>query len=385
MSDSVLYKTSIFVHCAGTLVYHDLTNGAYHCDREDVALLRRLSESPATLQTLARAAADVEELELRLRFFLQERLIVPASSDETGDFAPMHVDIETCRQCNARCRYCPQSVAPKSRGVMPLDLFELVLSRLGGTPPEWVALNHYGEPLLDPFFRERVRMLRERRFPLSLYTNGTLLKEATIDFLSEGGLAEVVFNFPSLDPAEWSALMGLPEKSYLRARRAIEYYLTDGTAPPGGVAISVNVNDDGQEQRARDIREHFSAFGDVLVKKEFTNSRAGSIRNEFVRITSRAATTRYAGCERFVNHLHVSWEAKVFLCCQDYEQSVILGHLRQEEIASIMSSPHARQLRAELYGLAPMAAGRLCLDCHMLRRRRFLGPHASGKDDDVSI
>lgn len=373
MSSAVLYRTSIFVHCDGPVVYHDLTNGAYHCDREDAALLRRLSESPATLESLARTEG-VEELESRLRFYLRERLIVPASEDETGDFAPLRADIETCRQCNARCRYCPQSVAPKSRGVMPLDLFELVLSRLDGATPEWVALNHYGEPLLDPFFRERVGMLRERRFPLSLYTNGTLLKEATIDFLSEGGLSEVVFNFPSLDPAEWSALMQLPEKSYRRARRAIEYYLTDGARPPGGVGISVNVNDDGQERRARAVREHFSAFGDVLVKKEYTNSRAGSVLNEFVRISPRAAGLRYGGCERFVNHLHVSWEAKVFLCCQDYEQSVILGDLTREGVASIMSSPRARRLRAELYGLAPMLAGSLCLDCHMLRRRRFPEP-----------
>lgn len=375
MTDAALYKTSIFVHCTDSIIFNDLTHSAYYCDRNDVALLRQLSEEPVSLQSLA-LSADVEALDERLQFYLEERLLVLASQNETGDFMLIRADIETCRQCNARCKYCPQSVSPKSRAVMPLDRFELILSKMGDTPLEWVALNHYGEPLLDPFFRERVRMLRERAMPLGLYTNGTLLKESVIDFLSEGGVEEAVFNFPSIDPTEWSHLMQLPEKSYWRARRAIEYYLTNGAQPASGITISVNIAERSQEERVRRIEEHFSALGKMKVRAEYSNSRAGSIQNELVSISSREPEKRYAGCERFAHHLHVSWEGKVFLCCQDYEQSVVLGDLTTDSISAIMSTPSARQLRAELYGLEPMAAGRLCVNCNKLRRLKF--PVASG-------
>jgi len=370
MTDTVLYKTSVFVHCNQSIVIHDLTNLAFYGDDDDIALLKRLADEPSTLASIL-SLPGIDELKERVDFFLRERLIVPVSHDESGDFMTHRVDIETCRQCNARCKFCPQSVSPKARGVMPLELFALVLSRLEDTKPEWLALNHYGEPLLDPFFRERVELLRERKLLLGLYTNGTLLKESTIDFLALGGVYKVVFNFPSMDPAEWSNLMQLPEKSYWKARRTIEYYLSLDAPVVNGIYISVNVPDENQAARAERITEHFSALGKIGVQMEYSNSRAGSVENEFVHINSRAESRYYAGCERIAHHLHVSWEAKVFLCCQDYDQSVVLGDLTKDSITNIMSSQLARDFRAELYGLAPMRNGRLCLNCNMLRRDRF--------------
>lgn len=370
MSDTALYKTSAFVHCNQSIVIHDLTNVAFYGDDDDIGLIKRLAETPGTLSSIL-SLPGIEELRERVDFFIRERVIVPVSYDESGDFMAHRVDIETCRQCNARCKFCPQSVAPKSRAVMSMELFQLILSRLEGTKPEWVAFNHYGEPLLDPLFRARVSLLRERGFPLGLYTNATLLKESTIDFLAQGGVYKVVFNFPSLEPAEWSNLMQLPEKSYWRARRAIEYYLSSKAPVENGIYLSVNVPDETQEERAKRIEEHFSALGKVDVRMEFSNSRAGSVENEFVQISSRAESRHYAGCERIVQHLHVSWEGKVYLCCQDYDQSVVLGDLTKDSVASIMSSQIARDFRAELYGLTAMKTGRLCLDCNMLRRDRF--------------
>ncbi|MCA1576686.1 MAG: hypothetical protein LC794_04900 [Acidobacteria bacterium] len=165
MSAAIEYKTSIFVHCTKSFIFNDVTNRAFVGDEEDIALLARLADEPHTIQAIA-AFPGIDELDERLEFFLREQLLVPATTDETLSFTPHRVDIETCRQCNARCLFCPQSVAPKSRGVMPMELFSLILSRLEGTTPEWVAFNHYGEPLVDPFFKQRVELLRERNFRL---------------------------------------------------------------------------------------------------------------------------------------------------------------------------------------------------------------------------
>lgn len=370
MSAAIEYKTSVFVHCTKSIIFNDLTNRAFVGDEDDIALLARLAGSPNTLQDIS-SLPDIEELDERLEFFLRENLLVPVSNDETLGFIPHRVDIETCRQCNARCQFCPQSVSPKTRGVMPMDLFSLVLSRLEGTTPEWVAFNHYGEPLVDPFFRQRMELLRERNFPLALFTNGTLLKDAVIDFLAEGGVYKIVFNFPSLEPSEWCQLMQMTEQSYWKARRAIEYSLKTVSNLPQGISISVNGVTDTQATRAEAIREYFSTFGEVKVRTEVSNSRAGAIQNELVQISSHSTWERHGGCDRITRHLHVSSEGKVFLCCQDYDQNVVLGDLTQESISTIMTGPLARQLRAEIFGLAPMQSGRLCLNCHELRQSRF--------------
>lgn len=363
-------KTSVFVFSDGSQLINDLTNRFSACDPEDVDLLRRLSTEPADFETLT-SSNPGPEFRSRLERLIREQMIVPASLDETRGFVPHRVDIETCRQCNARCRFCPQSVSPKSPAVMPLELFEFILSRLGQPSPEWVALNHYGEPLLDPHFRERVRMLRERGLPLNLFTNGTLLKDSTVDFLSEGGLYEVTFNFPSLDPEEWCDLMQMKEKFYWNARRGIERFLSLGGAGGRGASISVNARTANSEERVARLQEHFSSFGRVHMIWEDSNSRASAVENQLVRIDAKSAGRFYGGCERFVAHLHISWEGKVYLCCQDYDQRTVFGDVRESSISSIMTSDSARQLRAEMFGLAPMAAGRPCLNCNKLRTERF--------------
>lgn len=369
MQDLTPLKTSIFVYHTGNIVFNDLTNQGFKCSPDDQQLLAQLSVAPASLAALSADDPD-PRLPERVGRLVAARLLVPAWQDETGQFALLRVDIETCRQCNARCQYCPQSVAPKARGVMTPELFAHVLSSLGATRPEWVALNHYGEPLLDPHFRERVQLLRERQFPLHLFTNGTLLRDSLIEFLSDGGLFGTVFNFPSLDPGEWCGLMQMPEQSYWKARRAIESYLAAGGGQ-SAVSISVNAHTDNQAERAERLAEHFSAFGRVEVFLEDSNSRASSIENSLVRIDNRRDQQNAGGCERIVNHLHVSWEGKVFLCCQDYEQRVVLGDLTRESISSIMSSKLARRLRAEIFGLTPMSPDSLCLNCNKLRSCRF--------------
>jgi radical SAM protein with 4Fe4S-binding SPASM domain len=368
MPDDTLLKTSAFVYYTGSTVCNDLTNLEYGLGPADVEILRRLALSPAGFEAVT--AAD-PSLRPRLQFLVDQRLVVPASLDEAGEFIPHRVDIETCRQCNARCKFCPQSVSPKSRGVMPLELFELALSALGESTPQWVALNHYGEPLLDPFFRERVRMLREKGYPLNLFTNGTLMKDSLVDFLGEGGLYDITFNFPSVEPHEWCQLMQLPERFYWNARRAVERCLTTSTANRRGVTISVNAHTGNQEERAARICDHFSAMGPVRLILEDTNSRTDSVVNELVRIDSHPAGRYYSGCDRVASHLHISWEGKVFLCCQDYEQRFVLGDLRESDIPSIMRSDYARHLRAQILGLAPMRAGLICLTCNKLRTCRF--------------
>jgi MoaA/NifB/PqqE/SkfB family radical SAM enzyme len=371
MASAVEYKTSVFVHSAESIIFNDLTNRTFVGDEDDIALLTELADSPKTLRDIS-SLPHIKRLDERLDFFLRENLLVPVSNDETLDFTLHRVDIETCRQCNARCQFCPQSVSPKSRGVMPLDLFALILKRLEGAAPEWVAFNHYGEPLIDPFFRRRVELLRERNLPLALFTNGILMKDAVIDFLAAGGLYKLVFNFPSLEQSEYCQLMQMSEQSYWKARRAIESSLMTLKNIPHGIVISINGVTDTQTKRAREIKEHFSTFGDVQVRTVFSNSRAGAIQNELVQISSHSAWQRFGGCDRIAAQLHISTEGKVYLCCQDYDQNVVLGDIRQQSISSIMTGPLARQLRAEMFGLAPMENGRLCLNCHALRQTRFL-------------
>lgn len=375
LTDETRYKTSIFTNLSRSRLINDLYNRSYKFDHIDIEILQHCSLTDANLESL-QSFISHPDLESRFQRLINAELLIPAYRDETAAFFPHRIDIETCRHCNARCQYCPQSVSQKTYGVMSLDLFELILSKLAPVAlqsqlkPQWLALNHYNEPLLDPHFKERVKILRERELPLRLFTNAVLLTESLINFLGDGGLYGVIFNFPSLEPAEWCRFMQLPEKQHWQARWGIENFLSQNKIPDKATIVVNGIMED-QVQRAENIKNHFSAFGQVKVECSISHSRAGTFNNDLVKSVEHPAGCNFAGCKRFAGHLHVSWEGKVFLCCQDYDQQVILGDLRNDSLASIMSSSKARQLRAEIFGLAPMSPSRLCLKCPMLRKTRF--------------
>ncbi len=360
-------KKSVFVHRTGNTIVHDIKNTTYQVDDTVLALLETLDGKAAFPQELLLQGGIAEEREQALNFLLQEEMLVVSSTDESRRFYPHKIDLETVRHCNARCVYCPQSVDRKSKAVMEWEVFETVLSRLDGFQPTWVALNHYGEPLLDPYFKERVAELTRRQFLLYFISNATLLTEDIIDCLAGARLYGMALNFPALECKQWCSMMQLPESSFIRARQAIETTIAR-LGERVDIMIVVNSVSPDQEDRVHAIQEHFSKFGKVIIDQRKSCSRAGLVENAHVSSVWRA-DERFAGCDRIVDHVHVSWQGQCFLCCEDYHQQHIFGELLRDDLMTIMTGEPASQWRAELYGLVPMRQETICRSCATLRRR----------------
>lgn len=288
-------------------------------------------------------------------------------------YYPHHVEIETVRHCNAKCIYCPQSFSRMKEGIISPEVFEIVLSRLGPYSPTWVSLTTYGEALLYPSqFKHWVESLARRGLSLFLFTNATLLTDELIEFLKDQKMYGMVFNFPSLDPAEWSQFMQLPQKAYFKARNAIEICVEEFSGKFKEFRILVNGVTNNQNSRIHKIKRHFKRLGNIEVIENKSHSRAGSIDNEYVESMTHFDQETFAGCERMAGnlHLHVSLEGKCFLCCHDYHQKVILGDLLKNDIQEIMQSKEVLRLRAEIFGDVPMRKDLICRSCVKLYRNK---------------
>ena len=87
----------------------------------------------------------------------------------------LFLSLETCTVCNHRCPFCPVSVDPREREVMPQTLFESIVDQTAaiGGKDVVVFLSNYNEPTVDPLFEERCRALFERGMPVSILTNAS--------------------------------------------------------------------------------------------------------------------------------------------------------------------------------------------------------------------
>ncbi len=362
------WRTSHFVFIREDVGYHDLIRKTRDLSQHERTAIQLGIHRPFTFDQLVSICnLSAESAQRILSDLSEEGWIVLDSVDESTSFQIHRVDIETFRQCNARCGYCPQSTNPKPRGVMEIDLFGRIAASISPYQPWSVALNHYGEPLLDPFFRERCDILKSHNLLMLLFTNGTQLDDDLCKFvIDQCQMRAIVFNYPSADPAEWSRFMRIPKAFHRRVTTAIRRIAERVCVP---VVIDVNGITDCHERRTMQIQHFFRSQTNIKVERIRSNDRAGS-HQELVAITKPMLDLKLAGCERILCHMHVRYDGAVYLCCQDYEQRNLLGNIVFQTPAEIMGGAEASLLRSQIFGMVEAPANLICRSCSSLRRRR---------------
>ena len=104
---------------------------------------------------------------------------------------PLGIDIEFNEACNASCVYCPVSINPRRKNKhMSIEDSDVIFKKLEKQTIEFISFSLFNEPLLDPFFNQRIEQFRKYKLykTLSLHTNGILLTPKVLDFLKESDL-----------------------------------------------------------------------------------------------------------------------------------------------------------------------------------------------------
>lgn len=106
---------------------------------------------------------------------------------------PSVLTIETVANCNLRCPYCAVHTVKhgRQRPYMEVELFRRLAEECGRHDP-FVWLNFMGEALLHPQLRDILDAASCHGLRCGLETNGTLLRESTVEWLAAGPLARLL-------------------------------------------------------------------------------------------------------------------------------------------------------------------------------------------------
>jgi hypothetical protein len=330
-----------------------------------LSILRDLGPVFTEEEVIARLGAP-RDAGLRFVATLREKnVLVRDTPDLWRQSVIRYVDVEISSHCNARCRFCPVAADPLPRRLMAQDVFARILDAVASAPVQWVSLNHYNEPTLDPGFLDKVRLLAERHLALRLFTNATRLTAVmAAELVRLGNVDEVVVNLPSVDPAEYRERMGIrmfPD-------------LLDRLVAAARLALPLNICVNGEPAAARRnldrITAWFAAAG-VTVRGyvNATHDRAGLLGAGGDVLVSGRWLGGLGGCRRVFEHLSVNVEGKVFLCCQDYHQEHVLGDLLSQSLDDILRGEEATRLRRQIFGDLGAPESFICRSCLELNRR----------------
>lgn len=281
----------------------------------------------------------------------------------------LYASIETCTTCNHRCAFCPVSVDPRGREVMPQELFERIVGQVieAGAPGVGVFLNNYNEPTVDPLFLDRLRLLFGKGVPTAILTNASRLTPDVIETVREmGRLRYLGVNLPTTDPARYREMHGTTDLERILAN--VDYAIAHPLADENAFVV-LGYGDARHDADLAEIGRRYSASG-WSVKKFVVQSRAGLVETSH----GRTARARLGGCEQIgsrpFQHLHVVASGRAVFCCQDYYERYPIGNLNHQSVPEVLASDELARLRRWAYGVEEAPDDFICRRCEFALERK---------------
>lgn len=343
-----------FLHVGPDRVYNPLTD-------------RTLLEGEAgyaTLRALLTGAVGLDGADSEARAMLAGAgWLLPAGEDPSLRFLLKYVSLEAHTVCNQSCYFCPVSVAPREDYFMPTELYERIVGELAAyrSTIEAVFMISYNEPTADRRFIDQVRAIKGAGLPPAVLTNGTGLTPNRADALAEmGGLRFLSINLSTLDREKYRQDRG---GDHLRVVLRNLDYLKDMPVAERMDMVVLGTGDDRHKSDYEEIRARF-AGSRFDVKYFEVNDRAGYLE---IGLSRKNREKKLRGCDlvgsRPLQHLHINPRGQCILCCQDYNETEVVGDLTTHSVAEVLSGPTLARMRRRVYGLEDAPDNFICRNC----------------------
>ena len=269
--------------------------------------------------------------------------------EEYQPWHPWCIQVELVQGCNRRCWFCGIRGVPTEKQMGNRYITKHVLQKTFSELNEWlpkirVEINSHGEPTLHPEYFSMVSVIRQAMpsASISVQTNSETWKDTAASHIAKSfdvGVNTLIINAYKKGLysawAQWLKTVGLDYIDYYHDNpthiSANKYY------PPSTHQI-ILWDDLGSQQ---DKINH--------VNKRLHNSGGNSDSALIQKMTGRvpAPLPKKARCSKVFRELILSWNGKIPICCQDWNDVQVMGNVKNEHIRDIwfgLKFQNARQL-----------------------------------------
>jgi len=108
--------------------------------------------------------------------------------------------VEFSALCNYACPMCFRHSFKDELSLMETDVWKKLLKDVDDLPElEWIVLGGIGEPTVHPDFETFVCKLKDKGKKIAISTNGSLLHEERVEFLTNIGVEKLIVSFETGD------------------------------------------------------------------------------------------------------------------------------------------------------------------------------------------
>jgi radical SAM protein with 4Fe4S-binding SPASM domain len=253
----------------------------------------------------------------------------------------MIAQIETNTFCNHRCWYCQNAhyKNPEPR-VMSLGLFETILIEISTAfskiQLKTISFASYNEPTLDPYFKERLKMLNQHGFSYWFITNGSRLTTELLDFLTHEKPEIDCFhiNLPAIDPDEYHHETGAPGQDIFQIKENLASLFMNQRETGSPKTVVVHGKGDATHKknfkRMRDFWKNYP----VEVVYQIVMNRAGML-NHIAGPPIDHGTDQVWCTAKYFENLYIGVRGNLYLCCHDYYQKYSFGNIMDGSLSTL--------------------------------------------------
>lgn len=276
------------------------------------------------------------------------------------------VYIEITDSCNLRCSFCPCGTRSQNgdtseiqRNFMPTPLFDACIAGAQEIGAKNVFFHVLGEPTLHPGFVHYLKKLEQTPLKLTLTTNGTTIERAGRHILDCPAVRQINFSTHAYAELAREAaeryLQNVLDFCQLAAVERPDLYINLRLWNVGAIeATPWNRYMLGRIRETFGVEvmpghfcsrhKSFPVIGRLYIHED---SRFEWPETSKVTEPAEVTASKYpAGtCHALETHAAILHDGRVVACCLDYSGQITLGNIQEQNLAEILETPLARELR----------------------------------------
>ena len=283
---------------------------------------------------------------------------------------PERLYVECTNVCNARCVFCyyPKVADTLPRKYMDVAEFRRIVLEFKAAGGIEVGLTPtVGDPLIDPYFTDRVRVLNEVGLPAFFYTNLIHVSSKIERALREVSTFKFAMNVSvaGFDKEAYARLMGVDRfESMKRNLARVRAIARDNP----NFSVAVRLQDYyGSDAAKKTFVAFLESLGIPYTLNTLVDTWGGLVETDIDQVgdlEKKPRLTRIGPCKISYIKPLVTVDLKLKLCdCRDVRDELIVGDLTQQTLAEIWTGPEANRIRASMYD--PERMPEICRKCEM--------------------
>ena len=267
--------------------------------------------------------------------------------------------IETTSKCNYSCPIC----VPRTRNChLDMDEFySIVDNNLDIFYKKAIWMDFNGEPLVDPYFFDRVNYMHEKGINTRISTNGALLNEENRYKIAKSGISYVVVSVGTLNPEVYKKIRGVDNlANVLNNLTKLKKCVDKMNAKTELQAVMI---DTGEDLNREEFIKYFHDLGINVAFHNFTN-RAKNIEMDLNPKNRKLNTYKRGECKGLRSNIIILSNCEVVTCCPDLLAQNSLGNLRDYDysVKKLVENGKLEQLISDLRNHKYKGACKNCSD-----------------------